>query len=265
MQLSCGNRPAELSQAERRKKLEERRAREKAIKSATCALVRVARRGYTKIDVHDFLEQLFSHQSTTVPRGYLIAPPSHKGTAFLSKQHKCVFYAQTHNVSYMNRLRCRRKASTHSNHHFQVPMTPLPLTYDAQRDIDYVMGRKSRRHRQAASGYAPLFSKANTWTPESKTSVEHKALQFLTPPDRSPRAELLEKLQSRGHYKPSDPTARLRFNEPRHMPNLHRRVPANFVPVCCEKLTTCFEEYRKANESRITHNTKPKKYTVWVY
>ncbi|KAI5686813.1 hypothetical protein MNV84_03472 [Leishmania braziliensis] len=263
MQLVYRSTCSELSPQERVAVFAEERAKGKATKIAARALCRIMRGGHTNADVQTVLQQLSFHSSTTVPKHYLLASPSSKRTSSQWKQHPHILNAQTHNRSYACRLRRQRRASIIEDHYFRVPKTPLPLSYEAQCDIDYVAGRQHRGRVQVDSGYAPLFSKSSTWTPEAMTTAERCALQCLTPPERSPMMETLEKLKSQGHYKPSDPMARIRFNEPAHMPNLHRRIPAECVPACSTKPTMCFEKHCEGNAERATHNMAAKEYATW--
>ncbi|KAG5480469.1 hypothetical protein LSCM4_06236 [Leishmania orientalis] len=253
---------SELSQTERMALRAEERARGHSSKLAAHALSRIKRGVYTNTDVHTLLEQLFLHPPTMVPQRYLIDSPSSKATS-RSKQHRRISSALTHNRSYVRQLRCKHRSST-ASHYFHVPQTPLPLSFEAQRDIDYVTGRQRCGRLQVGSGYAPLFSMLNTWTPEASTAVERRALQFLKPPERSPMVETLERLASQAHYKPSDPMARIRVNEPAHLPDLHRRAPAEFVPACSKMPTVCFAKHCEGNEDRAACSKAARKYAAWL-
>ncbi|KAG5506836.1 hypothetical protein GH5_06056 [Leishmania sp. Ghana 2012 LV757] len=104
----------------------------------------------------------------------------------------------------------------------------------------------------------------NTWTPEASTAVERRALQFLKPPERSPMVETLERLASQAHYKPSDPMARIRVNEPAHLADLRRRAPAEFVPACSKMPTVCFAKHCESNEDRAACSKALRKYAAWL-
>ncbi|KAG5480063.1 hypothetical protein LSCM1_06487 [Leishmania martiniquensis] len=183
MQLAYRSSSSELNPSERVALRAEERARLQDTKVAARALSRIQRGGFTQADVHTLLEHLFLHPSVTVPQRFMVASPSSRPTSG-SRQHRRIFFALTHNRSYMRQIRHKRRASTVESHYFQVPQAPLPLSYEAQRDVDYVMGRQRQGRLQVSSSYAPLFSKMNVWTPEASTAVERDALRFLTPPER---------------------------------------------------------------------------------
>lgn len=271
MQLQYHNPSALLSPQEAMYIRREAVAREQEIINASRALRHIIESGDGSADLHAVLERFSASVNTArIPRKFTVARPTVHLTTARSKQHDRVFYRETHNRSYARRLRrlhCRqRKASVMEDHYFQVPTTPLPLSFAAQQDTARSRGSQSRRRAgQSGSGYAPLFSRASS-TPVTSRDLspkEQAALKFLTPSKRSPKAETLEKLEAQAHYTPSNPKARVLFNEPKKMPNLHRRVPPNFKAACVEKPTCSFANHCAGNEERVTQNLAEKEFVQW--
>ncbi|AYU78434.1 hypothetical protein LDHU3_20.1900:CDS1 [Leishmania donovani] len=96
------------------------------------------------------------------------------------------------------------------------------------------------------------------------TAADRDALQRLAPSERSPMVEVLERLESQGHNKPSSPMACIRPNEPEHMPNLHHHVPSELAPACCARSRMPLQGHCEANEECVAHNRVPKEYATWL-
>ncbi|TPP49854.1 Myotubularin-like phosphatase domain family protein [Leishmania donovani] len=143
---------------------------------------------------------------------YLLASPSSKRAFSRWKQYHRAFYTQAHNRGYVSRLRRQRRASTIRGSLFLRDGSPAPLA----------MCR---------------------WT-----AADRDALQRLAPSERSPMVEVLERLESQGHNKPSSPMACIRPNEPEHMPNLHHHVPSELAPACCARSRMPLQGHCEANE-----------------
>lgn len=230
-------------------------ARKREILAAAATLHNILSGTDTTSDMHEVLARFSAPSNLArIPRRFTTARSTVRLTSTRSKQHDRVFYRETHNKTYTRRLRrqhCRqRKASVIEDHYFQVPTSPLPLSYAAQRDSEWLRGSQRRRRGPTGSGYAPLFSKASTSPLASRelSPVEQEALRFLTPPKQN------RKLEGQTHYTRSDPKARALFNEPKKMPNLHRRVPADFKAECVEKPTCSFSNHCEGNEARVQQN-----------
>ncbi|KPI84754.1 hypothetical protein ABL78_6199 [Leptomonas seymouri] len=266
MQLEYHDPSAELTPQEVVQIRHTATAKEQEIITAARSLRHIIESGEGSADVHRLLERFsFCTNTARIPKRFTLKMPSARLATGRSKKHSRLFYRQTHNRSYIRRLRRQRKVSVIENHYFQVPTTPLPLSFTAQLDNERARGSQGRRRGPTGSGYAPLFSKASTSPLASRelTSVERDALQCLKPSAHSPRAEMQEKLEAMGHYIPSDPHARTRFNEPKRMPNLHRRVPRGFTAACAQRQTCCFLNHCTANEERTAQKSGSKERAQW--
>jgi hypothetical protein len=270
MQLEYHNPSAELTPQEVMHIRREAAAREQEIVAASRALRHITESGEGSADLHRVLDRLSALTCTTrVPKRFIVETPKMRLATSRSKQHDRLFHRETHNHAYIRRLRrqhCRqRKTSVIEDHYFQVPTSPLPLSFAAQQDSARARGSQGRRRGQASSGYAPLFTKASTTPLSSRelSPVERDALKFLTPSKRSPKAATLEKLEAQAQYAPSNPRTRVLFNEPKKMPNLHRRVPPNFKAACAEKYTCSFANHCAGKEERVAQNRAEKDITLW--
>lgn len=270
MQLHYRNSSAQLTPQETYYIRREAAARQHDILAATRSLRRIIDGLDTTTDIRQVLARFSASVNTArIPKRFTTETPSVRVTTARSKQHDRLFYRETHNRNYTRRLRrqhCRqRKASMIEDHYFQVPTTPLPQSYAAQQDSERARGSHGRRRGHTASGYAPLFTKSSTSPLASRelSPMEQEALKFLTPSKQSPKAKSLERLEAQAHYTPSDPKARILFNEPKRMPDLHRRVPVDFKAECVDKPTTSFEHHCEGNGERAKQNAATKGVTTW--
>lgn len=200
MQLEYHNASSQLTPQELMYIRHQAVAREQEIVAAARCLRRIIERGEGGADLHRVLERFSASINTAhIPKRFIMELPTARPMTSSLKQHERLFYSQTHNRSYICRLRCQhgrqRKASAEEDHHFQVPTSPLPLSFSAQLDSARLHGDPSRRRGQASSGYAPLFSKWNSTPVLSRelSPLERETLKFLMPSKRSPKAETRKK------------------------------------------------------------------------
>ncbi|KPA75216.1 hypothetical protein ABB37_08531 [Leptomonas pyrrhocoris] len=265
MQLEYHNPAAELTPQEVVFIHHAAAAKRQEIIAAARALRRIIESGEGSADLHRVLERFSASVNIThIPKRFMEKTPMVSttptaATTSRSKKHLRRFHRETHNRNYLRRLHRQRKTSVTESHFFQVPSSPLPLSFAAQQDIERTHGSQSRRRGPTGSGYAPLFTKASTSPLASRelSPTERASLQFLTPAKRSPKTESLAR------HTPSDPKARMLFNEPKRMPNLHRRVPPDFKAACAERYTCCSENHCTGNGERVAQNSVASVNTPW--
>lgn len=106
---------------------------------------------------------------------------------------------------------------------------PLPLTYAGQCDRRAITGEPRPGATPNPSDLAPLFTRRGHPVSEE----EGERLSFLKPTSNSPKELALQRMEERHRYdRPRDPTGFSAKNEPPVMPDLHRTVPADFMPSC---------------------------------
>lgn len=114
---------------------------------------------------------------------------------------------------------------------YVVPVNqPLPLP-----SLDATKGRREGDANKE-SILAPLFRNSAGGT---------AGLSFLTPAENNPRREIEQrKKQQKEEERPrDDPGAKQRMNEPKHMPDLSKKVPKDFIPQCATVSTKALPSY----------------------
>lgn len=232
------------SQLEEREKYELQKkiiAKEQTIYAALRDLDRVIA-GDTHIDLHEVLAKLPGEPLTELPKQQSAQQKlALTWTSARDSQHRDDMYNATHNSAYVQRLHELKKdnlaARQAPQQRFDIPSTPLPLSFEAQQYLKRASGDYRSPVASRESSYAALFSKSGQYSSES--------LSFLTPSDRSPKAQMAERQQNQPHYRPTDPSVRLSFNAPATLPNLSLKVPPAFVPSCAEKQTISSSHYQQ--------------------
>lgn len=201
--------------------------------------------------VYHAVEVLKGEPHADIPPQYLtIAPHDSTGAAATPTsvprqitEGNSTARSLSRNDEYEKSLALREKVDE-----FSVPLTPLPLSIEAQQDQRILTGEHRRDSLHAVSYIAPLFSHSS----QEMSEEEKERLSFLAPPKNSPKEQTLRLLQERHRYdKQSDPTAKARFNEPKQLPNLHQKVAADFVPECAAKLTMSADMRYSGNPEHI--------------
>ncbi|KAH9601245.1 hypothetical protein LSM04_000998 [Trypanosoma melophagium] len=159
-------------------------------------------------------------QMTEIPPQFIISKARKTTHDGLAHEPHSQVQGEMSNERYEQHL--ARNASAPRNCHFRVPVNrPLPLrTWDTQ-------GKgHSKKRSNVESVLAPLFSGA-----ASSNNEEGVKPGFLIPAEHNRRREVEER-RRRDEYVRSDPDAKRKINEPKHMPNLKKKVPKGFVPSC---------------------------------
>ncbi|EPY25496.1 hypothetical protein STCU_06747 [Strigomonas culicis] len=134
---------------------------------------------------------------------------------------------------------------------FRVPVErALPISYEAQCDLRHVTGERRRSSLHLESGYAALFTKSASRGRELSPDEEAR-LDFLQAKEDNPRRVVEERLREKHAYvRRSDPTARQSYNEPKVLPNLHKKARPDFLPQCVDRHTVVSEVHIAGNQER---------------